>query len=267
MKKFPLGIMQGRLSDGPNNDDLDWFPKEQWFEEFQKAKILKLKTIELVVDKGLIEENPILSKKGLSIISNEFYKNNLEPYSSCFNFVINNSLNDEICFKTCKRLINDLSKLKIKIIILPLFGESDIEDSNVILKIIELAKQAKSLDIKLLIESNKKGSIIKEKLNLISASNMGVVYDVGNASYEKSEMEEDLKLLGDFIKHIHIKDKDKQGKNVLLGEGNVDFDKFFKIISNFNYDGYFILETSKGTLSMENAKRNINFLNNFHFFS
>lgn len=267
MKKFLLGIMQGRLSDGPDNNDLDWFPIENWSEEFRIAKKLKLKTIELVVDRSLDKNNPILSKEGLSRISSEFSKNNLEPWSSCFNFIIDKSLNSKNCLNTCKRLIKDLSKLKIKKIILPLFGESNLDDSSITLKIIELSKLAKTLNIKILIESNKKGFIIKEKLKQINASNIGVVYDVGNAGYEKLEMEEDFKLIGDFIEHIHIKDKDKEGKNVLLGEGIVDFDKVFKIIDSINYNGYFILETSKGVSSLERAKQNISFLNKYNFIS
>ena len=30
--------MQGRLAEAPNNDDLDWFPDENWKEEFDLAK-------------------------------------------------------------------------------------------------------------------------------------------------------------------------------------------------------------------------------------
>ena len=49
--------MQGRLAEAPNNSDLDWFPDENWNEEFGLAKELGFGSIELVLDRGRISSN------------------------------------------------------------------------------------------------------------------------------------------------------------------------------------------------------------------
>ena len=46
--------MQGRLAEAPNNDDLDWFPAENWKEKFDLAKKVGFGSIELVFDRGCI---------------------------------------------------------------------------------------------------------------------------------------------------------------------------------------------------------------------
>jgi len=34
MSDYLLGIMQGRLTNAPEGEDLDWFPFESWKDEF-----------------------------------------------------------------------------------------------------------------------------------------------------------------------------------------------------------------------------------------
>ena len=63
-------------------------------------------------------------------------------------------------------------------------------------------------------------------LDDISSTNVGLVYDLGNASFSGYDLLKDLIILKDHIKLIHIKDKNNKGVNVSLGKGIVDFSKF-----------------------------------------
>ena len=76
-----LGIMQGRLSSAPDNDNLDWFPLEKWSDEFGHAKDLGFQTIEIVIDKEKNINNPIWTPDGRNKILNAFKKSQLKASS------------------------------------------------------------------------------------------------------------------------------------------------------------------------------------------
>ena len=51
----------------------------------------------------------------------------------------------------------------------------------------------------------------------------------------KSQYELAIKELNKFISHVHIKDKNHYGDNVLLGSGLVDFSSIFDSLNKINY--------------------------------
>lgn len=73
----------------------------------------------------------------------------------------------------------------------------------------------------------------KKFYNLISKfpkSNIKINYDIGNSSSSGYKFEEEFKLYSNYISVIHIKDRLKGGKSIMLGEGSVNFLKFFNMI-------------------------------------
>ena len=52
-------------------------------------------------------------------------------------------------------------------------------------------------------------------------------------------------MIGEKIINIHIKDRKLNSHTVALGDGNVNFEKIFKLISNYNYKGNLILQTAR----------------------
>ena len=65
------------------------------------------------------------------------------------------------------------------------------------------------------------------------------------------------------IKHIHIKDKNKNLENVILGNGKVNFLKFFKLLKKIKYNGNLTVECTRGNNHLKTAKKNIVFINNY----
>ena len=51
-----------------------------------------------------------------------------------------------------------------------------------------------------------------------------------------------IKVLGENICHVHISDGDETDECLAIGEGNEDFEKFFKALRDINYDKGVILE-------------------------
>lgn len=253
-------IMQGRLVEAPNNDDLDWFPTDNWFEEFDLARNLGISSIELVFDRGYISSNPLRTKLGRDKLRKEFVRTNLIPYSCCLNFIIDNPIQNNNVFASCVESIKFLNEVGIRFAILPLFNKSDFKNSNIANEISKLAKVAENYNIKILIESNERASSVLNFLDYISSTNVGVAYDVGNASFCGHDVKNDLFLLREKLAHIHIKDKSLSGNNVPLGSGMVNFSKVFKSISKLKYKGMFTLETCKGENGLISAKKNLQFV-------
>jgi predicted xylose isomerase-like sugar epimerase len=87
-----IGIMQGRLLDGPKSCDLDWFPEDDWEREFFIAKSLGFSFIELVIDRGTSSKNPILSKVGRERIKAVTQESGVEGSVCCVNSIIDKSI-------------------------------------------------------------------------------------------------------------------------------------------------------------------------------
>ena len=63
INKDKLGIMQGRLL--PQEiPGLKTFPKKEWYKEFKILSEIKVKNIELIIDRNEINCNPVNSDKG-----------------------------------------------------------------------------------------------------------------------------------------------------------------------------------------------------------
>ena len=256
-------MMQGRLLNTLDKQDLDSFPVADWAHEFSLARTLDINSIELVFDKGYNKKNPLRSASGREKIQELFFLNRLTPYSGCLNFIIVNSISDISVFDACVSSIKALSQLNVKFVILPLFGKSGIKISDTVHQLAKLSYTASNFGMRLLIESNENASSILALLKDKSMSDITIVYDVGNASYHGHNVESELLLLNEKITHIHIKDKNRYGVNTLLGNGIVNFDSFFKSLSQIDYRGMFTLETSRGNNALLTAKRNIEFIQKY----
>ena len=66
--------------------------------------------------------------------------------------------------------------------------------------------------------------------------------------------------LGDVISHVHIKDKDLNGDNVVLGTGLVDFYSIMEALNQINYTNPLIFETHRGKDPIQTAMHNQNFI-------
>ena len=86
-----LGCSQGRLIT-PYNGELQCFPKDNWEEEFNFAKDCNLDFIELLAERKHNPNNPIWYEEGINLLEKIIKSRNLDPYSACIDYVIDNSL-------------------------------------------------------------------------------------------------------------------------------------------------------------------------------
>ncbi len=94
-------------------------------------------------------------------------------------------------------------------------------------------------------DTNLCGSIasIMRFVNRINSPWLNVYPDIGNLSSRKVNINEDFHTGKDHIVVIHLKDtRENEFRRVGFGEGIVDFIHFFKLLSEMDYKGPFVIE-------------------------
>ena len=253
--KYKIGILQGRLSKAPRRR-LQYFPKKYNL-EFSLAKDIGFNHIEMFTERKFNPNNPIWNIKGLKSLKT----NKKFIYSFVDDYILKKKINKKI-YLYYSKLILQLKKLNIKILTIPFYGNNKITHSNY-LNYIDflnyLSTHCFKNKIKLSIESNISPDlffILKKKIK----KNIFFTFDTGNRILLKRNLNEDLLSLNKSIKHIHIKDKNSDKKNVQLGKGLVNFKYFFLALKKIKYRGRLSLETPRGNNSQKNAKRNLIFI-------
>ena len=261
-----FGIVQGRLITPPGNE-LQWFPQEEWDKEFELASELGMNYIEFIVERQHNMHNPIWDDDGIEKIKKLARKNNLLLHAFCNDYIIDHCLikSKKVVDQTLNLILKG-KQLGLEKLIIPLFENSELNFSNYksyadALK--EIGDVAKENDILICLETILNGEQLLEVLKSFDHQNIFCVFDTGNQIAFKHDIYSDILLLGEYIKHIHLKDKTNQDENVLLGTGKVNFQKVFKSLDEINYNGPYTFETTRGRNPIETAKYNLSFINFF----
>lgn len=266
VKKVEYGIVQGRLIQSPKGC-LQWFPQEYWESEFFLAEALKYNFIELIVEREHNKNNPFWTKEGAERIKKLCTINNLSIYALCNDYIINHPLvNGHDALKQSLNVIERSHLLGLRILILPLFEESELTEENFYkyekpLK--EIADLASENNITVCLETVLNGETLLRLLERLHHPSIKCVFDTGNRIAFGHDIYSDILLLGSQIKHVHVKDKDNQNDNVILGTGKVNYLKVFQSLTAINYEGAFTFETCRGKHPLRTAKYNKFFVDFF----
>ena len=142
-----------------------------------------------------------------------------------------------------------LTKLNIKKYILPLYGKSEIRIKNksrIFKNLSTISNLCKKNNMELLLESNmspKEFTILKRNIN---SKNCFFLFDTGNRILLKKNPVHDIYQFKNNIRHIHLKDKNIFNKNVIFGDGKVNFKSIFIALKKINYKGSFAIESQRG---------------------
>ena len=260
-----IGIMQGRLSPSPQKM-LQYFPQDTWENEFFLAQKIGLRYIEVIAEEDFNNNNPLWSDGGRERINALREKSGVDAISACINFTLKHSVLRQETLQHVSKFLECVKEIGAKKIILPLLETSEPSSQNFkdfMIPLRMLADLAANCSILLCCETNMNGQSLKSFLNDLNHKNISVCYDVGNCAYLGHNIENDLFLLAGQIQHIHFKDRNAQGHNVLLGNGIVNFREVLKTLKVIDFCGTCTLETSRGNDPMESAKKNLNFLQKF----
>lgn len=268
MYSRPFGIVQGRLTVPPEGK-LQWFPKDSWHQEFETAKSIGIQFIELLTERQFNPDNPFWNKQGRSKIKSVNQHTGRLLYSSCADYIIDHSLLDDQDGETkahVHKFLEASADLGCKIAVLPLLERSDLNTTSadqLVPLLRNFAQQAAHSNMLICIESMMSGQDLKAFLELINEPNLKCVFDTGNRVIANPELASEICLLGDWISHVHIKDKNAIGENVLLGTGLVDFLKVFTALKQIDYKGPLVFETTRGIDPKKTANFHMSLCNFF----
>ena len=96
--------------------------------------------------------------------------------------------------------------------------------------------------------------------NRIRSKNVYLVYDTGNRVKKGINQFKEILDLKDKIIHVHIKDKNLLGNNVIIGRGIVNFKNIFFALKKINYKNNFTFETNRGLNPIKTMIQNIKFI-------
>lgn len=272
--KPSVGIMQGRLTPSKGRG-IQFFPFDEWEDEFNKAAKLGLNEIDFIFDLERYQENPLWSQVGISRIQNLVSETGVEVKSICADFFMRlpphcwpwqKRTNYLRAFLT--RLIQSVDLIGARIIEIPLLDNSSLNTANKVTNFIGFLNPCLSVagdsGITLAIETDLPPKDLLS-LILVFQGAVKVVYDTGNSASLGYDAVEEITMLGQHIVNVHIKDRILGGGTVPLGTGAVDFDAVFRSLANVDYQGSFTLQAARGEDGKEirTISRQLSFLNKY----
>lgn len=274
---FHYGIMQGRLTE-PKGRGIQFFPFENWENEFFLAKELQLDEIEFIFDYERYEENPLWSKEGTERIRQIIEETGVVVSSVCFDYFMRRAFYKRTGEewenlraenkKVMKRILDAMYEIGASLLEIPLVDDSsmktEVEKQNFMEFLIEIAD---GTDASFLfgLETDLPPEKFKEYLDRIHHPRIGANYDSGNSSGLGYNPYEEVTILRDKIYNIHIKDRVLHGSTVALGTGSADFERFFHGLAEIKYQGSFILQAARAEEGEEsdNISRQLSFVKEY----
>ena len=255
MKKYNIGIMQGRLTPMKGRG-IQFFPFDNWKEEFILAKKIGIDEIEFIFDFEDYTNNPLWTLAGVKELKEIIENTGVRIKAVCFDYFMRRCFfkhtDNNLILKENKEILHqvivNMRKLQIELIEIPLVDASS-------MKLDEEKAEFKSFlcdfadefqDIIFGLETDLPPQIFRDFLQEIGRTNVGANYDSGNSSGLGYEPYEEVTTLGDYIFNIHIKDRIYGGSTVALGTGSADFDKLFTGLKKIGYSRSFILQAARG---------------------
>lgn len=251
--------MQGRLTEKGGFYPQE-FPKK-WRQEFYSAKSLGFDCIEWMFNEKQWNDNPIILENELKNIVNISQETNVQISGICVNYFMEKSIYEMEdleynCF-LLNRLLHNAHIIGCKNVIIPLFDASEMQlDNALIYQIINMLVEN---EVFILFESNEQLSKLEKWLLGFKRSNIGICYDIGNATGLGYNPAKELAEYGYIVKNVHLKDKQCGGNTVMLGNGDACFKECFDALQKSLYTGCYILE-SYYFKAIEDTYKNLNYV-------
>ena len=259
-----FGIMQGRLLPKLNSR-YQAHPIGYWQDEFLIAKKLKLDLIEFIFDYNDYLSNPLMSIDGIKEIDKIICQTGVEVKTICADYFMEapiHSQNDYVSQKSIqvlKKLIKYASHLSVTDIVLPCVDQSRLKSlsdkKRLKNKLKELNGFLQKHNINISLETDLNPSDFLELVNSIDSPFIKINYDTGNSASSGYNLLEEFNYYGEYISDIHIKDRILNGGSVFFGEGDVNFDLFFKELKKLNYNGPIIFQLYRDDEGVEIFKK------------
>lgn len=254
-----IGIMQGRFTE-KGGFYPQQFPTDNWENEFYTAAENGVGAIEWMFNFDGFETNPVWTEEGRNRMACLMKETGVTVSSVCANYFMHQNLAENT--DILKKLIKDMQSLNIKLLVLPLFENSRVDEIRNWEPVIRAVKEERiCIALEMDVPAQRQLALISR----LQCGNIGVCYDLGNAVGNGYNLKEEIEVLGSHMKEIHIKDKLIGGSSVMLGKGDVNFLEAADALRKLNYCGDYILESYFESRAVKDTVENLHFLDQFMF--
>ena len=264
-----LCIMQSRLS-LPRGRGLQFFPFEEWRDEFPRAASLGISGIEFVFPFKDFDKTPLWTKSGTREIKKIVAETGvLVPAISADYFVESpffiESAEGENSERVLIELIRNAASANILFVEIPILDQaipsSRAEMSRCISVLEKAAMHAEKLNVGISIEMEKSAYEVLDVVKTVRGK-LGIVYDTGNSASLGLPLGMEILALRDYLTNVHIKDRLANGRTVALGCGTADFAEAGKALAAIQYTGWTTLQAARSTEGNEidDVREQIEFL-------
>lgn len=247
-----VGIMQGRLIPDENNR-IQSFPRTNWRKEFPIMETIGLSLLEWTFDYENLWENPILTSNGFLEVKELSEQHKVQVLSATADNLmqapihkLNNNLSTSV--EDCINFLGLLASTDIQIVVWPLVDGGNLnskkEFDTFVEKFEPVARSIENMKIKVIFETDLPPEYNLRLIYGISSKSVGINLDIGNTASYGYKTSREFEVLGDWIQHVHIKDRTFRGGTVPLGSGDVDWIDTVQAIQS-SYSGNLILQTAR----------------------
>ena len=109
-----------------------------------------------------------------------------------------------------------------------------------------LLAKAEELDVTLLLKTSgiyADTARLRAMMDSFACDQLAALWDVHHPYRDQGESgDTTIKNLGNYVRHVHLRDSDDTGAYQLIGEGTMPIDDMMRALSSVNYDGFISLE-------------------------
>jgi sugar phosphate isomerase/epimerase len=262
---YRIGFLQGRLIETPG--PLQWVCHNRINEELDIGRRLGAHHIELIAEREHNSNNPLWDTAAGRELLIKASAREITFCAICDDYLLSHDLaTSSDVLDHALLTIRQSAQLGIRKIVSPLLDASMLTAERMnkfLIPIREMADEAAKHEMEVCLETDLFGNQAASFLSTVDRSNVRVTYDTGNCTAAGHDPREDITALGQLVGHLHIKDKNLAGENVILGTGNVDFQAVFESLHEIGYGGTLSFETARGSNPERTALYNIQFTNFF----
>lgn len=263
---FSVAILQGRLSPDPEKK-FQFFPPH-WHDEFKIAKSVGVAGIEWLVAPQFFEMNPIFDRSWEEEVRNIEHQTGILVTSICADWYMEHApwhMERKYQYLLLKRIFEAAYNTKHKCVLIPLLEQHSIQDPvfqaltrEVFKPLIPLLERK---GVTIAFETELERNALMSFVDSFESSQVGVYYDIGNCTSYGFDCAEDIRVLGNRIKGVHVKDRRKHSsQSLLLGTGDADIRGCLKALQEVSFKGSLVLQAWRGEDYLADAHSQYMFL-------
>jgi hexulose-6-phosphate isomerase len=246
--------MQGRLVP-PVDGRIQCFPRSNWADEFELAARAGLNCIEWIYDEYGADANPIGSDQGIESMLERSESTGVQVVSMCADYFMDwplirasgEQLDERLA--VLDWLMEQGKRLGIERIVLPFVDASRIETEGELQQVAtslgRALPRAEASNIELHLETSLEPDRFADLLARLPADRVKVNYDIGNSASLGYDPRQEFGAYGDRVGSVHIKDRQRGGGTVPLGDGDADIPAVFECLADRGYSGDYVLQVAR----------------------